>query len=227
MYRHMRVATCASLIGFGVVLAGGVTALVPSLVERLSVSRTESSPAPTCASTQAGSKGTDCIVRHDLPVGTDVQPVQPAQLEASSEIDNRPERSVPQQHAAALPNQPIESPEIAAPVHSGEASATVRPPEVAAPVHETMPPPAHAEERARARPTRQTKSRLSHANKTTRQDQTAERRTHKALAAMRRFEDSRRDIPMSAYAAEGPPRRIIIRPTSIQDVYYYSARPWE
>ena len=157
MYRHMRVATCASLIGFGVVLAGGVTALVPSLVERLSVSRTESSPAPTCASTQAGSKGTDCIVRHDLPVGTDVQPVQPAQLEASSEIDNRPERSVPQQHAAALPNQPIESPEIAAPVHSGEASATVRPPEVAAPVHETMPPPAHAEERARAKPTRQTK----------------------------------------------------------------------
>ena len=203
----MRVATCASLIGFGVVLAGGVTALVPSLVERLSVSRTESSPAPTCASTQAGSKGTE--------------------LEASSEIDNRPERSVPQQHAAALPNQPIESPEIAAPVHSGEASATVRPPEVAAPVHETMPPPAHAEERARAKPTRQTKSRLSHANKTTRQDQTAERRTHKALAAMRRFEDSRRDIPMSAYAAEGPPRRIIIRPTSIQDVYYYSARPWE
>ncbi len=139
MYRHMRVATCASLIGFGVVLAGGVTALVPSLVERLSVSRTESSPAPTCASTQAGSKGKDCIVRHDLPVGTDVQPVQPAQLEASSEIDNRPERTLPQQHAAALPDQPIETPEIAAPVHSGEASATVRPPEVAAPVHETMP----------------------------------------------------------------------------------------
>jgi hypothetical protein len=197
------------------------------LVERLSVSRTESSPAPTCASTLAGWKGKDCIVRHDPPVGTDVQPIQPAQLEASSEIDNRPERTLPQQHAAALPDQPIEGPEIDAPVQSGEASATVRPPEVAAPVHETMPPPAHAEERARAKPTRQTRSRLSHANKTTRQDQTAERRTHKALAAMRRFEDSRRDIPMSAYAAEGPPRRIMIRPTSIQDVYYYSARPWE
>ena len=164
-------------------------------------------------------------MRHDLPVGTDVQPVQPAQLEASSHIDNPPELTLPQQHAAALPDQPIESPEIAAPVHSDGASATARP--VATPVHETVPQPVHAEEHARAKPTRQTKSRLSHASKTSRQDQTAERRTHKALAAMRRFEDSRRDIPMSAYAAEGPPRRIIIRPTSIQDVYYYSARPWE
>jgi outer membrane biosynthesis protein TonB len=226
LYRHMRVATCASLIVFGVVLAGGAMALVPSLVDRLSVSRTELSPAPTCASTQAASKGKDCIVRHDPPVGT-VQPVQPAQVEASSEIDNPPARSLPQQHAAALPDQPIETPEIVAPVHSEEASATVHSPEVAAPVHETVPQPPHAEERARAKPTRQTKSRLSHANKTARQDQTAEPRTHKALAAMRRFEDSRRDIPMSAYAAEGPPRRIIIRPTSIQDVYYYSARPWE
>ncbi|MEA3069982.1 MAG: hypothetical protein QOD29_1428 [Alphaproteobacteria bacterium] len=166
-------------------------------------------------------------MRHDPPVGTDVQPVQPAQVEASSEIDNPPQRTLPQQHAAALPDQPIETPEIVAPVHSEEASATVHSPEVAAPVHETVPQPPHAEERARAKPTRQTKSRLSHANKTARQDQTAEPRTHKALAAMRRFEDSRRDIPMSAYAAEGPPRRIIIRPTSIQDVYYYSARPWE
>jgi outer membrane biosynthesis protein TonB len=226
LYRHMRVATCASLIVFGVVLAGGAMALVPSLVDRLSVSRTELSPAPTCASTQAASKGKDCIVRHDPPVGT-VQPVQPAQVEASSEIDNPPQRTLPQQHAAALPDQPIETPEIVAPVHSEEASATVHSPEVAAPVHETVPQPAHAEERARAKPTHQTKSRLSHASKTTRQDQTAERRTRKALAAMRRFEDSRRDIPMSAYAAEGPPRRIIIRPTSIQDVYYYSARPWE
>ena len=227
MYRHMRVATCASLIVFGVVLAGGAMALVPSLVDRLSVSRTELSPATTCASTHAASKGKDCIVQHDLPVGTDVQPVQPAQVEASSQIDNPSQRTLPQQRAAALQDQPIETPEIVAPVHSEEASATVHSPEAAAPVHETVPQPAHAEERARARPTRQTKSRLSHANKTTRQDQTAERRTHKALAAMRRFEDSRRDIPMSAYASEGPPRRIIIRPTSIQDVYYYSARPWE
>lgn len=225
MYRHMRVATCASLIVFGVVLAGGAMALVPSLVDRLSVSRTELSPATTCASTHAASKGKDCIVQHDLPAGTDVQPVQPAQVEASSQIDNPPQRSLPQQHAAALPDQPVETPEIVAPVHSEEASATVHSPEAAAPVHETVPQPAHAEERAR--PTRQTKSRLSHANKTARQEQTAEPRTHKALAAMRRFEDSRRDIPMSAYAAEGPPRRIIIRPTSIQDVYYYSARPWE
>ena len=31
------------------------------------------------------------------------------------------------------------------------------------------------------------------------------------------------DIPVSAYAADGTRRTIVIRPTSIQDVYYYSA----
>jgi len=34
-----------------------------------------------------------------------------------------------------------------------------------------------------------------------------------------------REIPVDAYAADGAPRRvIIIRPTSIQDVYYYYGR---
>jgi hypothetical protein len=106
-----------------------------------------------------------------------------------------------------------------------EVKAPVPSPDLAEPVHQSTPPPAHTEERARTKPPRETKSRLSHLNRTARQDHSAERRTRKALAAMRRFEDSRREIPMSAYAAEGAPRRILIRPTSIQDVYYYSARP--
>src|SRR5258708_19425794 len=200
----MRVATCASLIVFGVVLAGGAMALVPSLVDRLSVSRTELSPAPTCASTQAASKGKDCIVRHDPPVGTDVQPDQPAQVEASSQIDNPPQQTLPQQHAAALPDQPTETPEIVAPVHSEEASATVHSPEVAAPVHETVPQPAHAEERARAKPTRQTKSRLSHPNKTPPHDPHAHPPPPKGLAAEPRVWGFRRGNPTHAQSAAGP-----------------------
>ena len=46
---------------------------------------------------------------------------------------------------------------------------------------------------------------------------------NEALNAVRKFQDNLRDIPVSSYAADGTPRTIVIRPTSIQDVYYYSA----
>jgi hypothetical protein len=44
-----------------------------------------------------------------------------------------------------------------------------------------------------------------------------------ALNAVRKFDDALPEIPANSYAADGTPRRIVIRPTSIQDVYYYSA----
>jgi hypothetical protein len=43
------------------------------------------------------------------------------------------------------------------------------------------------------------------------------------LNAVRKFGDSPREIPATSYAADGTRRDIVIRPTSIQDVYYYSA----
>ena len=48
------------------------------------------------------------------------------------------------------------------------------------------------------------------------------RRRNEALNSVRRFGDQQRDIPVSAYAADGMRRTIPIRPRSIQDVYYYS-----
>jgi hypothetical protein len=44
-----------------------------------------------------------------------------------------------------------------------------------------------------------------------------------ALNAVWKFDDALPEIPANSYAADGTPRRIVIRPTSIQDVYYYSA----
>jgi hypothetical protein len=41
---------------------------------------------------------------------------------------------------------------------------------------------------------------------------------------VRKFDDKLRDVPVSAYAGDGSPRTIVIRPTSIQDYYYYSSR---
>jgi hypothetical protein len=54
-------------------------------------------------------------------------------------------------------------------------------------------------------------------------ERTTKRPTTEALNAVRKFEDPRPEIPANSYAADGTPRRIVIRPTSIQDVYYYSA----
>lgn len=60
------------------------------------------------------------------------------------------------------------------------------------------------------------------AKKTTR-DARGTKPSNEALNAVRRFQDNLRDIPVSSYAADGTQRTIVIRPTSIQDVYYYSA----
>ena len=58
--------------------------------------------------------------------------------------------------------------------------------------------------------------------KTARENRGA-KQTDEALNAVRRFQDNLRDIPVSSYAGDGTRRTIVIRPTSIQDVYYYSA----
>jgi hypothetical protein len=51
----------------------------------------------------------------------------------------------------------------------------------------------------------------------------AKRSKDEALRAVRRFGDAPQEIPVTAYTSDGSQRTIVIRPTSIQDVYYYSA----
>jgi hypothetical protein len=66
------------------------------------------------------------------------------------------------------------------------------------------------------------------AKKPLRSSRIAKRSTNEALSVVRRFGDSPRDIPGNAYAGNGtrassrPGMPLDIRPTSIQDVYYYS-----
>jgi hypothetical protein len=55
-----------------------------------------------------------------------------------------------------------------------------------------------------------------------RREPAAKRPAAEALRAVRKFDDKLQDIPVDAYAADGSRRSIVIRPTSIQDVYYYS-----
>jgi hypothetical protein len=55
-----------------------------------------------------------------------------------------------------------------------------------------------------------------------RREPAAKRPATEALRTVRKFDDKLQDIPVDAYAADGSRRSIVIRPTSIQDVYYYS-----
>ena len=93
--------------------------------------------------------------------------------------------------------------------------------EVMAPRRET--PPA-AEGRRVPKPAAEAQPRAAAPKKPAPEDRAAKQRpTNEALNAVRRFQDDLRDVPVSDYAADGTRRTIVIRPTSIQDVYYYSA----
>jgi hypothetical protein len=43
------------------------------------------------------------------------------------------------------------------------------------------------------------------------------------LGVVRRFGETLPEIPVRSYAPDGTQRTIVIRPTNIQDSYYYSA----
>ncbi len=103
------------------------------------------------------------------------------------------------------PGQPVEQSEVTAPVRTRSVRR------------------APAEERHAAQSPAAAQTRAPLAKRVARGERTVKRPTTEALNAVRKFEDPRPEIPANSYAADGTPRRIVIRPTSIQDVYYYSA----
>ena len=123
---------------------------------------------------------------------------------------------------AAAPSEPARQAAAAAPQVPPRQAA------VTAPERVTPASPPSAEERRVAKPMVKAQARPPAAKKVARRDQAAKRSTSEALRTVRRFGDRDRDtlqdIPVSSYAADGQQRTIVIRPTSVQDVYYYSVR---
>jgi hypothetical protein len=119
-----------------------------------------------------------------------------------------PQTFVPQEPAPQkpAPQEPVQQSNLTAPVQEAPA----------------VQPPATRQRHA-AKPATEAPPRLPAPKKIARRDRTPKRSTNEALNAVRKFNDNLRDIPVSSYAADGTPRTIVIRPTSIQDVYYYSA----
>jgi chemotaxis protein histidine kinase CheA len=144
----------------------------------------------------------------------------------------------PQQEAAA-PQQEAPAPQQDAPAPQQQASAPAVPEEPQhttkrrsiTPVRHAAPAaPPIAEKRHVAKPAVETQPLAGATKKAAREERSpkvgkeaANKPSNEALNAVRRFQDNLRDIPVRSYAADGTRRTIVIRPTSIQDVYYYSA----
>ena len=159
------------------------------------------------------------------------QPQQEATVPQQAAIAPQQEPVPPQQEAAA-PQQKPAAPqqEASAPAAPEEPQHTTKRRSVTPSRHAAPAVPPIAEKRRAAKANVETQPRASAAKTAVREDRSAKagkeaanKPANEALNAVRRFQDNLRDIPVSSYAADGTRRTIVIRPTSIQDVYYYSA----
>jgi hypothetical protein len=184
------------------------------------VAAEQQSPTPTQQSEAAApQQGTPAPVAEERQSPTPTQRSEVTQQETPAPAPVAEEQRVQEQRreATAPPQETSPPPPVAAERHIPKQRR-----EVAAPRRETPPPV--AEGRRAAKPAAEAQPRAAVAKKPASEDRAAKQRpVTEALNAVRRFQDNLHDIPVSAYAADGTRRTIVIRPTSIQDVYYYSA----
>jgi hypothetical protein len=157
--------------------------------------------------------------------------------QTSAAKDTAPQVTAPQVAAPQVAAPQAAAPQVAAPQEAARQELATRESapqdagpgqpveqrEVTAPVRARSVRRAPAEERHVTQVPAATQTRAPLAKRVARGDRTVKRPTSEALNAVRKFDDPRPEIPANSYAADGTPRRIVIRPTSIQDVYYYSA----
>jgi hypothetical protein len=205
---------------------------------------------PSLAETQSSPTATEDAARPSEVTAsrqeTTTRPVaeEPGASTQASEAGPQQAALAPPQEAAAprqepvAPEQETAAPQRETPAPQQEALAPAVPAEPppttkrrsVTPVRHAAPAvPPIAEKRA-AKANVEPQPRAGAAKTAAREDRSAKagkeaanKPANEALNAVRRFQDNLRDIPVSSYAADGTRRTIVIRPTSIQDVYYYSA----
>jgi hypothetical protein len=184
---------------------------------------TESSPAAAApvapvqqSEAAAPQQGTPAPVAEERQSPTPTQRSEAAQQETPAPVAEEQHIEEQRRQATAPPPEASPPPPVAEERHIPKQRR-----EVAAPRRETPPV---AEGRRAAKPAAEAQPRAAAPKKPASEDRAAKQRpVTEALNAVRRFQDNLHDIPVSAYAADGTRRTIVIRPTSIQDVYYYSA----
>jgi hypothetical protein len=232
-----RFVTATSLVVFtGVIVVGALAVLVlPVARPPVATAERSGSPATSCR----GLFDRDCLSRRELPAGAPPRPSNADAAEPTPDADSAPGRpSTADRNVAGLPVPPAQPTDFAAPLPAapmeperqvaqpdGRKPAVAPPPAAQpseAPRSETPLAPSATAERQVAKPTVGAPARPPAPKKIARPERRAKPPANEALNAVRRFGGSLTDIPVSAYSADGTQRTIVIRPTSIQDVYYYS-----
>jgi hypothetical protein len=202
VYSHLRIATSTSLIAFGIVIGVDGLALLAPAVEGLFVTKTEiSNPTEMdCAQPSWWHFGRNCLSRRGM---TWITEYGLSKVVTVDEVNNAPKKPLTETQPAATTVETTDSVQ--------QTEVTLSSPEMPVQLWGT-------EERHLAQPPTEVKTRRPVQKKVARR---AKRPPNEALSAVRKFGDNLHDIPVTAYAAHGTPRRVIIRPTSKQDVYYY------
>jgi len=162
-------------------------------------------PVPQASPTQASILHDDAAPKAALP--QEAPPDNSAsQLFTPQELTPRelaPQETAPQQPTA---QRPVQHSNVAAPGRTAPAQRPV------------------AREPRVTKPAAGAQTRLPPSKTAARGERTAKRPASEALNTVRKFgENLPPEIPAEYYDADGSRREIVIRPTSIQDVYYYSA----
>jgi hypothetical protein len=216
--------SCLSRRGMPWIAPSPDSSAIPSTGEDASARPlTESSPAAAApvepvqqSEAAAPQQGTPAPVAEEQQSPTPTQRSEAAQQETPAPVAEEQHIEEQRREAAAPPQEASPPPPVAEERHIPKQRR-----EVAAPRRETPPV---AEGRRAAKPAAEAQPRAAAPKKPASEDRAAKQRpVTEALNAVRRFQDNLHDIPVSAYAADGTRRTIVIRPTSIQDVYYYSA----
>jgi len=239
LYSNLRFVISAALVGCAGLIA--VLALLPATFEERLLASEEIS-APPCKEHWVA----DAPAANTVPTAAESAPeqaVSESQASAGAADGRAIEASAPSQDAPVPPvvaEEPAPTTQrsdiTAPPAPQREASTSPVAPEQPPPVTAERHIPKHSEpsrhaapaapqlqeKRHVARPAVEPQTPAPAPKKTAREDRGA-KQTDEALNAVRRFQDNLRDIPVSSYAGDGTRRTIVIRPTSIQDVYYYSA----
>jgi hypothetical protein len=227
---HLRFVISASLIAFGSVIGVGALALFLPATERPRVAGTEipDPPASFCERQAWLNLDRNCLSRRDLPWVAGEGTARPLTVEAPPAAEDAPEQPVTERHRIARAPEEEPASDMTAPGRGlpvpppAAAEQRIAKPAIEPPVAPPAPKKAAAERHV-AKPAIESQVVPAPPKKIARSGRAARRSTNEALKTVRRFGgETLHDIPVSAYAADGTRRSIVIRPTSVQDVYYYS-----
>jgi hypothetical protein len=207
LYKYLRLVTCASLIVFiGIVGVGGLVLLHRAVVASVPTSEdTARLDGPPASETRNIQEDASPRVSMAVPAAAE----NASETPAAAEKESQQLRSATE-HTATSPQPATFLPQLREQNDEPEQAVRRELPRVEE-RHVQMPAP-----------NAQAKTKARDAARKTAQRAAEKRRRNEALNSMRRFGDRQRDVPADAYAADGMRRTIPIRPTSIQDMYYYS-----